>query len=169
VNIFYLSDVPRLAAKDHCDKHIVKMILEYAQLLSTAHRILDGDDWADKHSLYKATHKNHPSAVWARQNVLTYCWLWELLCCCCEEYTKRYDKIHATERKGLMDTLGEVPNNITMGSFTRPPQCMPDEYKNEDTIKAYQDYYIGEKIAFAKWKHGKTPDWFAEGIKKCAA
>jgi len=169
MNIFYLSDTPRLAAKDHCDKHIVKMILEYAQLLSTAHRVLDGDEWADKNKLYKATHKNHPSAVWARDNKINYLWLWELLSFCCEEYTKRYNKVHATQRKGLMDTLREVPNNIIMGKatelvLTRPPQCMPDEYKCDDTIKAYRDYYLGEKISFAKWNYSKTPDWFLLGV-----
>ena len=67
MNIFYLHKDPKTCAEMHCDKHVVKMVLEYAQLLSTAHRVLDGDEWADKAQLYKATHKNHPSAIWARE------------------------------------------------------------------------------------------------------
>ena len=98
MNIFYLNKSFRQTAKDHCDKHVVKMILETAQLLSTAHRVLDGDEYADRVNLYKATHKNHPSAVWVRSNKEAYDWTYMLLVQLCKEYTKRYNKEHKTAR-----------------------------------------------------------------------
>ena len=42
MNIFYLHEDPIQNIKWHVDKHVVKMATEYAQLLSTAHRFLDG-------------------------------------------------------------------------------------------------------------------------------
>ncbi len=154
MNIFYLDRSPSIAAQYHCDKHVVKMILEYAQLMSTAHVVLDNEQVA-----YKSTHKNHPSAIWARQSDYNYRWLYELFRGVCVEYTSRYGKIHMTESKFSL-TLSQLPKNITMGPFTNPPQCMPDKYKGNDTVIAYQSYYNGEKVKFAKWKNGNTPPWF---------
>ena len=51
MNIFYLDKNPNTAAKMMCDKHIIKMILESAQMLCTAKRVLDG-------KLYMAKTKN---------------------------------------------------------------------------------------------------------------
>lgn len=96
MNIFYLHNDPTECAKLHADKHVVKMILEYAQLLSTAHRILDGHEVIEQTAngrrikrwklesdldkvLYKSTHSNHPSAIWVRQNQQNYIWLSQLL------------------------------------------------------------------------------------------
>jgi hypothetical protein len=89
MNIFYVHPDPVICAQQHVDKHVVKMILEYAQLLSTAHRVLDGsisvgvsDKGRKKTSykladdrdavLYSATHLNHPSAKWARHSLANY-------------------------------------------------------------------------------------------------
>ena len=158
MNIFYLDSDPTIAAQMMCDKHVVKMILESAQMLSTAHRVLDGDHRADNNGLYKATHKNHPSAVWARNNSENYQWLWQHMSSLMAEYTFRYNKTHATER--LIHSLWEHPRNITHGDFSDPPQCMPDYCKCSDTVSAYQNYYIAEKSGFAKWKNRATPEWF---------
>lgn len=154
MNIFYLDRSPSLCAKYHCDKHVIKMILEYAQLMSTAHVVLDGNQVA-----YKATHKNHPSAIWVRESDYNYRWLYQLFTGVCVEYTSRYGKIHMTESK-FSRILFNLPKNITEGPFTPPPQCMPDKYKCNDTVKAYQNYYIGEKYKIAKWKNNNTPPWF---------
>ena len=95
MNIFYLDKDAEIAAQYHCDKHCVKMILESAQLLSTAHRVLDGDEDADRLGLYKSFSPNHPSAIWVRQSDQNYNWLWELLHYLGIEYSKRYDKVHS--------------------------------------------------------------------------
>ena len=77
MNIFYLDRNPVIAAQMMCDKHVVKMILESAQMLSTAHRVLDGDDRANETGLYKMAHKNHPSTIWVRASSENYRWLWK--------------------------------------------------------------------------------------------
>ena len=163
MNIFYLSPHPQTAAQWHCDKHVVKMILEYAQLLSTAHHELDG---VPSIECYKSTHKNHPSAVWARENVKHYRWLWALLYETCAEYTRRYGKVHATERKGIVQNLFNVPHEIPKGKWREPPQCMPDEYKHKSTVKAYQNYYVGGKREIAKWNYSVTPCWYEQQLAK---
>ena len=163
MNIFYLHRDPVVAAQMQCDKHVVKMILESAQMLSTAHRVLDGDDYANSRGLYKLVHENHPSTRWVRSHHKHYNWLWKHMIALMEEYTHRYDKVHETER--LNDPLSISPVNINFSDhFLDPPQCMPDQYKNKDTVQAYRDYYIGEKSSFAKWnKCGNIPEWYKKG------
>lgn len=164
MNVFYVDSNPAVAAKMMCDKHVVKMILESAQILSTAHRVLDGDERADNNGLYKATHKSHPSAVWARNNSSNYEWLWEHMAALMKEYTARYGKIHATER--LTHSLWELPRNISHNDFSPPPQCMPDKYKcnpnsssKADCVSAYRGYYLGDKMHMAKWQYTEVPSW----------
>lgn len=154
MNIFYLDTDVRLCAKWHADKHVTKMILEYAQLLSTAHFVLDG-----KQVGYKPTHKNHPCAVWVRENSLNYNYVWQLFAALLLEYTERYGKVHATSR--LLDELSELPDNIIMKpiGMTPPTQCMPDDCKGLDTVEAYREYYRKHKKDMATWKNG-TPEWF---------
>jgi hypothetical protein len=188
MNIFYLDKNPQQCAQMHVDKHCVKMILEYAQLLSTAHRVLDGvltiglsqsgrkrqlyvlQDDLDK-ILYSATHVNHPSAVWCRQSSANYMWLAELLEECCKEYTYRYGKIHKVESSGLMQIIKNVfPINITNKPFTEPTPAMPDECKvSGDSIQSYRNYYVMNKSHLWSWK-GKInkrtePNWFIKMIE----
>ena len=162
MNIFILDKNPEISARMHCDKHVPKMIVESAQMLSTAHRVIDGDEYADKMGLYKMAHKNHPSTIWTRTSTENYMWLNRLFGALCREYTYRYEKHHASER--LLGPLALVPNGMTYSGFTDPPQCMPDYCKGEDTVLAYQNYYILEKSRFAKWKKRPTPEWFNGGI-----
>jgi hypothetical protein len=123
------------------------MILETAQLLSTAHNELDGTQVA-----YKSTHKNHPSAVWARANRKNYTWLQRHLMALGDEYTRRYGRVHKTIQTHSQSLL-EPPRGISDGDFTDPPQCMPDECKRPDAVQGYQVYY-----------NYKADDWDARGI-----
>jgi len=132
MNIFYLSQSPTRAAQMQCDQHVVKMILESAQLLSTAHHELDGISPA-----YKPTHKNHPSAVWARASRDHYRWLYNHMMALGDEYTRRYGKVHLTIQKHS-ETLREAPVAIPDLGFTEPPQCMPDDCKRINAIEGYQ-------------------------------
>jgi len=180
MNIFYLDKNPRVCAEMHVDKHCVKMILEYAQLLSTAHRYLDGilTDGLSKSGrkrkqyilsdkreqvLYSATHINHPSAVWVRQSDKNYMWLAEMLEMLCCEYTYRYGKVHKVESMGLMQLLkNEFPKNIPTGNFTEPTPAMPDHYKVAgDSITSYKNYYLGDKTRMFSWKNRPTPSWIS--------
>jgi len=164
LNVFYLNRDPVIAAQMSCNKHVVKMILESAQLLSTAHRVLDGDDYADLAGMYKLTHKNHPTNIWVRESDKHYDWVYSHMIGLMQEYTYRYDKHHATER--LEFALSNCPDNIPVGDYRDPPQCMPDNCKGDDTVLAYQTYYIVEKSGFAQWKRRRQPEWFNEDSKR---
>ena len=115
MNIFYLDRDPVIAAQMMCDKHVVKMILESAQMLSTAHRVLDGDEYADRKGLYKLAHKNHPSTIWVRSSLENYTWLYDHMVALMAEYTYRYGKHHATER--LLAPLFKSPKNMDFETF----------------------------------------------------
>lgn len=182
MNIFYLSKNTSTCAEYHLDKHCVKMILEYSQLLSTAHRVLDGtinvglsdkgrkrttyqlsDDRND--ILYSATHINHPSAIWVRKNNVNYSWLQNLLVELCKEYTYRYGKVHKCEATGLVKALERTPNNIATGDFTEPTPAMPDEYKVPgDSIQSYKNYYNGSKSHMFAWKNRTIPEFINKSI-----
>lgn len=179
MNIFYLDEHPVKAAQMHHDKHVCKMIIETAQLLSTAHRVLDGIEFIDNSSgrkikrwaladskkdkvLYKATHINHPSAVWARESFENYVWLYDHFIALCHEYTYRYGKVHATYTK-LADLLEDVPNKMLKDSFpfdsTEIPQAMPDYCKDKDPVVGYRTYYILEKKNQSKYTKRNIPEW----------
>lgn len=145
MNIFYLDPSPRRSVDFMSDKHIVKMVLESAQLLCTAHQILDSKTHIDGVELYKVAHKNHPSSIWVRSNKHHYNWLYEHFVELSNEYTQRYKKTHTTYSK-LSHVLSKPPENIPQKKFELPPQCMPDQYKNKSTVKAYLTYYANEKL-----------------------
>lgn len=173
MNIFYLDQDQRRCAEMHNDKHCVKMIVEYAQLLSTAHRVLDGqllltqtktgrkikrwvlNDWRND-ILYQSTHINHKSAVWTRQSHSNYVWLHGLFARLLDEYTHRYERQHASE--SLRIVLAAVPVNIPEGPFTPPTPAMPDEYKVlNSSLESYRNYYKYGKEHLAKWSKRPVP------------
>jgi hypothetical protein len=184
MNIFYLDSDPVVCAQMHCDKHVVKMILESCQLLSTAHRVLDGHSRIEKSAsgrnvkrwylndlrqgiLYGATHINHPSAIWCRENILHYAWLRELLDALLEEYTHRYEKIHKCETIAKYLMFPPYALGRLVEDFTEPPPAMPDECKvKNDSVLSYRNYYIMHKARFAKWTNREVPIWYAKGIMK---
>lgn len=179
MNIFYLDKDPKLAAQYHCDKHVVKMILESAQLLSTAHRVLDGvqghyisagnrkikqwtlSDWREN-LLYKTAHYNHPCAVWVRISSENYMWLYHLFMELCIEFRNRYHKIHLSEEK-LADVLSYLPDNIPIITFTEPIQAM-ELYAQcmvpGNSVEAYRNYYKQIKSEIAEWKFTEKPYWY---------
>jgi hypothetical protein len=167
MNIFYLSEDPDECARWMVDKHVVKMILETAQLLSTAHRVLDGDpddgrlhDNLTNELLYKRTHKNHPSAIWARESDGNYRWLYRHLLALLKEYTFRYGKHHAVETKGISGRLRHFPFKIKQGLRTPMPSCMDEEYRiSDDPVVNYRNYYKIGKAHLHNWKNRSPPDW----------
>lgn len=175
MNRFILDENPKAAAEYHCDKHVVKMILEEAQMLSTAHRILDGvetvgqsksgrkakrwklDDDRDD-ILYQATHVNHPCTQWSMQSFENYVWSVKLLRCLLDEYQFRYGKKHKCEE--LYPILRFTPQKIASRGLTQFPQAMPDDCKRENPVDGYRQYYIDHKARFAKWTDRSVPEWF---------
>ena len=117
---------------------------------------------------YGVTHHNHPCAIWARECTSNYLWLLDLFTELCQEYTHRYKREHKTH-KDLYKYLSRPPHHldpsIDQGGLTPFPQTMPDEYRNEDTVHAYQNYYVGAKASFARWTNREVPTWFKNNIK----
>lgn len=181
MNIFYVHDDAKTCAQMHCDSHVVKMILEYSQLLSTAHRILDGkpkkifdkergkiikalvlpNSILDK-NLYLAYSPKHPSAIWARSATENYRWLYSLLVELHAEFEHRSQKEHAS--KFLLPYLENLPSNIPTGVFTQPTLSMPDQYRDSDAVTAYRNYYLGDKVRFATWKVREIPSWYSDVV-----
>jgi len=176
MNIFYISKDPVQAAEWMVDKHVVKMILESAQLLSTAHRILDGQETLGKSKtgrnvkrwvlpdsregvLYSATHINHPSAVWCRQSVENYNWLADHMFALLYEYTYRYNKQHKIEGE-LSYMLQSPPFALKEYDMTVMPSAMANEYKiSDDPLVNYRNYYKVGKVRMHKWTNRQPPEW----------
>ena len=129
------------------------MTLETAQLLCGVHHIIGGD------APYKLSHKNHPCSIWVRNSLENYLWLCELGLELCQEYEYRYQKIHKS--KLIIEWCLVNKPNIPDTLFEEPPQAMPEQYKVfGNAVKAYRNYYIGEKYTFSKWKNRNIPKWF---------
>lgn len=165
MNLFILSLFPREIAEYMMDKHISKIILEAVQMLSTAKRLVDPDDPIND-ELYKISHKNHPVSVWVRASQANYLWVLELVEEMHAEWKWRYshpaDKMHKSYLVALklkehtpsadkFETIGLTPFAL----------AMPDQYKSDDAIQSYRNYYLSpEKRAIASWKKRSAPEWY---------
>lgn len=179
MNIFILDNDPVIAAQEQCDKHVVKMIVESAQMLSTVHRMLDGvmerrpsksgamlQYWKlndqRENVLYKACHFNHPSTVWTRESKANYQWHYQHFIALCDEYTYRYGKVHSTDTK-LRIALQQIPTNIPEKHMTpfklamgSNPECML-----EDAVESYRRFYETKQKRFTMvWTKRPVPKWF---------
>ena len=154
MNIFVLDETPQLSAQYQCDKHVVKMVTETAQMLSTVKTEMGLD------APYRPTHKHHPCTRWVKESRENYFWAWNLGYALGEEYTYRYGKVHKAWLKFSEGHL-DIPDDIEFPNegLTAFAQAMPDEYKSDDAVKAYRDYYIGEKSHLFQYKNRDVPDW----------
>jgi len=159
MNIFFLDKDPQFAAQSLCDKHVPKMLLESAQMLSTA-IIRQQMDFNPDH-LYKWAYPFHPMTKWVGFSSSNFIWALENAVFISQEYIKRFGKVHKSSRiiNNIYDH--QYIDDIPKGDFKEPPQCMPDEYKDNDYVTAYRKYYQGAKSYFAKWEKGrKQPNWW---------
>jgi hypothetical protein len=162
MNIFYLSVDPERAAMYHCDPHVCKMIIESAQMLFTAHHMIDPTKLVDVPvKVYKKTHPNHPCAKWARENIVQYKWLCSLAWFLCLEYTKRYKKVHASQEP--IAWLYHNPPVLPDTPFKDPPQAMGQtpECMRPDTVHAYRVLYrdVKSKMPRFAYKYSERPYW----------
>lgn len=153
MNIFWLDKDPMKCAQYHCDAHVVKMILESAQLLSTAHHVLGGDG-----GVYKKTHERHPCALWVRESKANYSVLWFLMVCLGYEYHYRFGRVHKTIADH-QETLKHPPAGLEGTLITERPKCMPDDCKLEDVVESYRNYYLKEKADLLKYTKREIPIW----------
>jgi len=156
MNIFFLDFDTKKCAEYHCDKHVVKMILETAQLLCGVHHTTDQ---VTDQIPYKLSHKNHPCAIWSRESLSNYLYLCDLGLELCKEYTYRYGKRHKSQE--VIEWCITNKPNIVDKEFTEPARAMPDEYKVKSVVESYRNYYIGAKKTFAVWKNRDIPEWFS--------
>jgi hypothetical protein len=144
MNIFVLDKSPILAAQYQCDKHVVKMVLETAQILST---VAGGP--------YKPTHIHHPCVIWIRQGKENYKWLVAHGLALCEEYGYRYSKEHGCLE--VIESLAIPPTHVPSGR-THFVKCMPEECKRKSAVASYREYYHQKE--FAVWTKREKPYWW---------
>jgi len=154
MNIFVLNEDPYLAAQDMCDKHVVKMVLETGQMLSTVQRLHGNDD--DR--LYRMTNVFHPCTVWTGASRMNYKWVVDHFTALALEYRYRYEKSHKTWHQ-LHHIVKDCPNDITLFNQTPFALAMPDEYKTDDAVQSYRNYYLGEKHDILAYTKRDMPDW----------
>jgi hypothetical protein len=177
LNIFFLDLDTKLSAQAHVDKHVVKMILEYAQLLSTTHQLTRGG----RTDVYKATHKNHPSAKWTRASSENYRYLYQLWSDLHDEYMFRYKKGHKSFLE-LSERLKDPPVNLPTRKLLPPFLALPEPIKSNfrdplygilsnegyiyakpytfsDGVEAYRWYYRDYKQHLHSWKYRSAPSW----------
>lgn len=153
MQIFILDLDPVKSAQYQCDKHCVKMPTESAQILCTVHHLIGKRTDIP----YKKTHIHHPCVTWASKSMSNYNWLLSLLDAQLDEYTFRYKRIHKVRQvySWLMFNKPSLPD-IGLITF---PLTMPDIYKTDDTVESFRNFYIGDKLGFAKYKYRKHPYW----------
>ena len=181
MNIFVLDYNPQVAATYHCDKHVVKMILESAQILCAVHRKVylkamkkQSTPYEMEQSLiaerlikeipYKLTHANHPCTIWAGESKQNYLWLTELAEALNDEYIFRFrysDTYTKVDNHKSYDVIANLPPiELPDIGLTRFAEAMPEYCKvSEDTVMNYREYYKKEKSHILKYTNTQTPDW----------
>tara|TARA_A100001391_G_scaffold98378_1_gene65223 strand:- start:1358 stop:1840 length:483 start_codon:yes stop_codon:yes gene_type:complete len=158
MNIFVLDRHPVTAAQMQCDRHVVKMVLESAQMLCTSINMLGGQ------AQYKTAHVNHPCSVWARETLGNFLWLYDHGMALAKEYTHRYGRVHKSQQviQHCIDSVRDLP--LADLRRTPHPLCMPDKYKTDDPVESYRKFYLGDKATFAQWnKQTPPPSWWLTG------
>lgn len=160
MNVFYLDEDPAVCAQFHCDRHVIKMILESAQLLSAAHHVLG----TDQTNLYKLTHRYHPSTQWVMQCSGNYEYVYNLFVELLKEWRFRYhnsNNSYSHKCDALIEPLKHLPLHITIGNMTEPPAVMDISIRKNNTIESYRNLYKTVKFNICSWKAPRNkPDWF---------
>ena len=165
MNIFYLDTDPVLAAQAQCDKHVVKMVLESAQIMCSVIRKFTEEFGRNvEQPPYRLTHKNHPCVVWAGLSPANFDWLYRHAMSLALEYTFRYDKKHKSQE--VIEWCGANRVTHLLADFSPPALAMPDEYKQKDPVQSYRDYYWFDKRKSIQmvWTKRDPPDWWMERV-----
>ena len=168
MNIFFLDENPQKAAQSLCDKHVVKMVLETAQMCSTA--VQQSFELDPLPSTYKPAYVNHPMTLWVGAKWDNMNWALNHGMAIAKEYTLRYGRTHKSQK--VLEDIAEHyfpvldwPHAFRISS---PPLCMPDVIKNKGWrgehlqvrfVDAYRLYYNKYKRHFAKYTKRERPEW----------
>lgn len=152
MNIFIFDEDPEVCAVYHADRHVVKMVLETAQILCTVQEL------CGKSAPYKKTHAAHPCVIWSRESIANYRWLVELGLALAREYTHRYQRRHKSQ--DVIEWCSANEPLLPPGPRTPFALVMPEEYRGESAVEAYRRYFCGEKAHLASWTNRDAPPWF---------
>lgn len=179
MNIFFLDRDPVICAQYHCDRHVVKMVTEYSQLLSSAIWVHDEPAAlklyerkniynAPYHITGKRSHFNHPMMIWTRESRANFEWLRKLTWALAEEYWHRYGMYKNRQHLAAVNCAYHLKatRRFPEYEFTDPPQSMPEQYKRKDPVKAYRLLYKEEKIRFATYTNREIPKWLRSAYKE---
>ena len=179
MNIFVLDENPIRAAEMMCDKHIPKMVVESAQMMASAVRRWGATDEQmpiakTSGKPYKGGYAHHPCTRWAGDTFGNFSWLADHAMALCVEYTSRFGKVHACADP--ISTLWNVGIHcwrtnigVSVDDLMTTPfaLAMPDEYRDDDAVRAYRAYYHSKY--FAKWEKGTpAPDWWQPELQALA-
>ncbi len=162
MNIFVLDlDIDR-CARYHCDQHVVKMILESTQIACTA---LNEKGFSTP---YRSTHVKHPCVLWAGRSFANLQWLVQLARALNREYRYRYQLGRDHRSLAVLDGIEGMEFAST--GLTEFPQAMPERYQVPgDPVQAYRQFYVGEKLRFARWTRRRRPAWVGVMLRRQAA
>ncbi|PCR90509.1 hypothetical protein [Natrinema ejinorense] len=163
MNVFWLDEDPRLAARYHCDQHVNKLLLEAAQVLCTAAR----ENGSEGDGLYRSTHVAHPVTRWATESRANWLRLRDQAEALNAEFVERYDKDDDHASWGVIERIDPDDIAFPADEPTPRPQAMPDEYKRpDDPVAAYRAYYAGEKADWAEWQYTAEPPWLEASLSE---
>lgn len=165
MNLFILSLIQKEIAETMMDKHVSKILLEAVQMLCSAKRILDPDDIHE--CVYKLAHKNHPVTIWCRKSKANFVWVLDLVDHLHAEWRYRYGHPETKFHKSYLVALylrEHMPLDHAFEEMRLTPfaLAMPDQYKNDDPVVSYRNYYMSEeKQKIASWNKGRAkPSWY---------
>ncbi|ELY52807.1 hypothetical protein [Natronorubrum bangense] len=162
MNVFWLDEDPRLAARYHCDQHVNKLLLEAAQMLCTAAR----ENGYEADFLYGSTHVGHPVTKWTAESKANWLRLRDHAGALNAEFVERYDKDDDHASWQVIERIDPTEIAFPTTEPTPRPQAMPDEYKRPgDPVGAYRAYYAGEKAEWAEWKYTDEPPWLEAALQ----
>ena len=163
VNFFYLDKDVEKTAKYYCDKHVVKIPIEIAQILSKIHHILKTKiDYQKIYQNSKVVSETLGPYVWSLSSLENYIWTCNLGLELIKEYKHRFNKTyHKTEEvlQYLLDNLPPIEKRgITPFIMTNKYDMF--QYISKDPVKNARYNYAEMKCVDDKWTKRKKPNWF---------
>ncbi len=154
MNIFILDWNIYKNVQYYGNKHVIKMITESAQILSSAIHLSNTEL---NENVYKLTHQHHPCVKWVTESLSNWMWLKQLVIELNKEYVYRYNKNvnHLAYEKVL---TYPIPNLNDIGPT--PFKIVVKDKINNNVVDCYRYSYMTNKRHLAIWKKRETPKWF---------
>jgi len=164
MNIFVLDENPVKSAQAMDCVRVPKMVTESAQMMASALRRWGATDeqmpLTKSGSPYKGGYHHHPCTIFAGDTRANFKWLAHHAEALLDEYHHRFGKVHACHNP--IYQMSSMSKMIPEGELTPFAQAMPDEYKDDDAVKAYRAYYHSKMYSAGgvHYRHTSPPDWW---------